>query len=258
MFNKKQPIALESEAVAKAINFEATLTEGYRKSEKRAWLVAISAACIAILLVIGMMFMLPLKEKVPYLIMADPYTGTSSLSKITENFASKQITTNEAINKSNTAHFVIARESYDWDLINRRDWNTVFAMSNANISTNFKNLFAEDNPKNPDKLYGKAQTVRVKIKTMVLTENKGEVNGATVRFDRLIIDKESAKIVGAEAAIATLAFEYKSNLSMLEEQRIENPLGFRVTAYRVDPEVATPEKAVLLKEISEQAVKSAQ
>jgi type IV secretion system protein VirB8 len=257
MFNKKK--STESEVVIKAINFENTLTEGFRKSEKRAWIVAISAVCMAVLLVIGMMLMLPLKEKVPYLIMADPYTGTSSLSKITENFASKQITSNEAINKSNAAHFVIARESYDWDLINRRDWNTVFSMSNANISTNFKNLFADDNPKNPDKLYGKAQVVRVKIKTMVLTEtSKGEVNGATVRFDRIIIDKESARIVGAEAAIATMAFEYKSNLSMAEDQRIENPLGFRVTAYRVDPEVATSEKAVVLKEISEQAVKSAQ
>lgn len=257
MFSKKQTV--ESNVVAKSINFESTITNNILKSEKRAWIVASSAVALAILLVIGIVLMLPLKEKVPYLIMADPYTGTSSLSKITDNFAAKEITSNEAINKSNAAHFIIARESYDWDLINRRDWNTVFSMSNTDISTNFKNLFANDNPKNPDKLYGQAQVVRVKIKTIVLiNDGKGIVNGATARFDRLIIDKASARIVGAEAFIATLAFEYKKNLSMPEDQRIENPLGFRVIAYRVDPEFATPANAVALKEVSEQAVKSAQ
>jgi type IV secretion system protein VirB8 len=254
MFSKKQ--TTDSKIVSKSIDFEISITENFRKSERRAWIVAISAVAIVVLLVIGMIIVLPLKEKVPYLIMADPYTGTSSLSKITENFASKQITSNEAINKSNAAHFIIARESYDWDLINRRDWNTVFSMSNSDISTNFKNLFADDNPKNPDKLYGRAQTVRVKIKTIVLTEYKKEVRGATIRFDRLIIDKASARIVGTESGIATMAFEYKNNLSMTEEQRVENPLGFRVTSYRVDPEVATPNNAVVLKEVSEQAVKS--
>jgi type IV secretion system protein VirB8 len=257
MFLKKHPV--KSKAVEQSIDFEVSIIDGIRKSEKRAWIVAVFAASLAIIFAVGIMLMLPLKEKVPYLIMADPYTGTSSLSKITDNFSPKEITSNEAINKSNVAHFVIARESYDWDLINRRDWNTVFAMSNSVVANNYKNLYAEDNPKNPDKIYGQASTARVKIKTMVLIEDaKGKVNGATVRFDKLVIDKSAGRITGAEAFIATLAFEYKNNLAMSEEQRVENPLGFRVIAYRTDPEFATPTNAVVLKELSEQAIKPAQ
>jgi type IV secretion system protein VirB8 len=257
MFLKKH--SEKSNIVEKSIDFEVSITDGMRRSERRAWIVAVFSALLAIIFAVGIMLMLPLKEKVPYLIMADPYTGTSSLSKITENFAPKEITSNEAINKSNVAHFVIARESYDWDLINRRDWNTVFAMSNAVVANNYKNLYAEDNPKNPDKLYGQAQTARVKIKTMVLIEDaKGKVNGATVRFDKLVIDKSAGKVSGAEAFIATIAFEYKNNLAMSEDQRVENPLGFRVIAYRTDPEFATPASATILKEVSQQAVNPAQ
>lgn len=255
MFSKKR--STESKIVAKSIDFEVSITEGIRKSERRAWIVAICSVVVVVLMIIGMVLILPLKEKVPYLIMADPYTGTSSLSKITDNFAPRDITSSEAINKSNVAHFVIARESYDWDLINRRDWNTVFAMANSTVSTNYRNLYADDNPKNPDKVYGQAQSVRVKIKSMVLLEDaKGVVNGATLRFDKLIINKAESRISDAEAYVATLAFEYKNNLAMAEDQRIENPLGFRVIAYRVDPEFATPANAVILKEVSEQGVKS--
>src|SRR3546814_19584602 len=73
--------------------------------------------------------MLPLKEKVPYLVMADAYTGTSTVARLRGDFASNQITTKEAINRSNVSHYVLARESYDSVLLGLRDWVTVYAMS---------------------------------------------------------------------------------------------------------------------------------
>ncbi len=267
MFSKKKPPSTgaagathktsASSVIEKSINFEATLTETFRKSERRAWMVAMGAVAIALLMGIGMMMMLPLKEKVPYLVMADPYTGTSTLSKITDDFSTRGITTNEALSKSNVAHFLIARESYDWDLFGRRDWNTFFSMADANVAKNFRNLFEADNPRNPDKLYGQSQSVRVKIKSLVLiANNRGVITGATVRFDRLIIDKSQARIVGADANVATMAFEYRNNLAMAEELRVENPLGFRVLSYRVDPETATPASVVMAREVAEQAVQA--
>jgi type IV secretion system protein VirB8 len=41
-----------------------------------------------------------------------------------------------------------------------------------------------------------------------------------------------------DSKIATLEFTYKPNLKMDEEKRIENPLGFQVTSYRVDSDYA--------------------
>ena len=41
-----------------------------------------------------------------------------------------------------------------------------------------------------------------------------------------------------DSKIATLGFTYKPGLKMDEQDRIENPLGFQVTSYRVDNDYA--------------------
>ena len=62
--------------------------------------------------------------------------------------------------------------------------------------------------------------------------------GATVRFQRSVYYKETGASEPLDSKIATLEFTYKSNLEMDEEDRIENPLGFRVTSYRVENDYA--------------------
>ena len=68
--------------------------------------------------------------------------------------------------------------------------------------------------------------------------------GATVRFQRSVYDKHSGSSQPLDSKIATLTFTYKSNLKMSEQQRIENPLGFQVTDYRVDTDFAPVPPAV--------------
>jgi type IV secretion system protein VirB8 len=269
MFTKKKnsvvelPTAVDqaetpTKAIKHSVDFEITLTEQRRKSEFRAWTVALVAVIACVCLLIALIVMLPLKEKVPYLVMADPYTGTSSLSKLTENVAPDVITQNEAINKSNVAHFIIARESYDWDLIGRRDWITVNSMATSGVLEAYRQEFDENNKLNPDKIYARAKTVRVKVKTIVLIKDERQkYTGATVRFDKIVLNKATESLESGEAFIATMAFSYRDNLKMDENQRVENPLGFRVVSYRVDPE-ASGGKGVIMKEVSEQAAKAAQ
>jgi type IV secretion system protein VirB8 len=44
-----------------------------------------------------------------------------------------------------------------------------------------------------------------------------------------------------DSKLATMEFVYKTNLKMDDQNRIENPLGFQVTSYRVDADYdATP------------------
>lgn len=222
-------------------NFEVSLADMARKSERRAWWVAGGSLVVSILLVLGYIGLVPLKEKVPYLVMADPYTGTSTVSRLSNDFQNDTITKNEAINKSNVARFVIARESYDWDLISRQDWNIVNAMGSGDVLAEYRKLFEPTNPHNPDAIYGRKMSVRIKIKTISLkslpTGKDGQVLlSADVRFDRIVVDKQAARIANTESYIAYLAYEYKPNLAMQEQYRVENPLGFRVTSYRVDPE----------------------
>ena len=257
MFNKQKSIPEIDDIIKKSVDFEVTLTQITYRSEKRAWLITACCVLITLMLVIAFVVLLPLKEKVPYVIMADPYTGTSSISRLSDNFAPKDITSSEAIAKSNVAHFIIARESYDWDLIGRRDWTTVHSMGTQPILQAYRDIYSPSNPLNPDKIYAQNKTARVKIKTITLSQDETrQYNGATVRFDIIIINKQDERIESGQAMIATVAFSYANNLKMTEELRFENPLGFRVFSYRVDPESGTPSKAVVLKEVSQQGART--
>jgi type IV secretion system protein VirB8 len=241
MLSRKTSSKKIDEAVAHSINFEVTVADLARRSEKRAWWVAFTAVGLSLILAGGYFYMLPLKEKVPYIVMADAYTGTSTVARLTEDFTNRQISTSEAINRSNIAHFVLARESYDYAMIALRDWTTVQVMSSSGVAAAYSNTFTASNPENPIKLYGKERAIRVKLLSIVLLGGGQGVTpkGATVRFQRSLFDKQTGQSKPMDSKIATMEFSYKSNLRMDDQNRIENPLGFQVTSYRVDNDYAS-------------------
>ena len=111
MSSKKAISQKIDDALARSINFEVTIADIARRSERRAWWVAFSAIAMALILAGGYFYMLPLKQKVPYLVMADAYTGTSTVARLSDAATLHRITTSEAVNRSNVAHYVLARES---------------------------------------------------------------------------------------------------------------------------------------------------
>lgn len=237
--NKNTTSQIES-AVSKAVNFEVTIADIARRSERRAWFVAWLAILMSLILAGGYFYMLPLKEKVPYLVMADAYTGTSTIARLNGDFINQSIATSEAVNRSNVAHFLLARESYDAALLNLRDWRTVYTMSAPEVASGYTSLHANSNANSPYNVYGKGRAIRVKILSIVLIGGGKTTppKGATVRFQRSLYDKTAGVEKPLDSKIATLEFSYKTNLKMDEKDRIENPLGFQVTSYRVDSDYA--------------------
>ena len=122
-------------AIGRAVNYELTLADQARRSERRAWWVAGTSCAISLILAGGYFYFLPLKEKVPYLVMADAYTGTATVGRLNGDWSRNDITLSEAVNKSNVAHFVLARESYDIALMRLRDWTTVYTMASPSVAT---------------------------------------------------------------------------------------------------------------------------
>jgi len=232
------------EAVSR-VNYEVSIADIPRRSERRAWWVAISALGMSLILAGGYFYMLPLKQKVPYLVMADAYTGTSTVARLTEDLTHRRISTSEAINRSNVAHFVMARESYDLALLNLGDWTTVQTMASPGVKADYTRLYSPMNPDSPYKTYGKDKAIRVKLLSIVLIGGgPGRTpTGATVRFQRSLYDKQSGATQPLDSKIATMEFSYKANLEMDDRNRIQNPLGFWVTSYRVDNDYATPAPA---------------
>lgn len=238
MADKKTSSKRIDESVKRSVDFELTIADLAKRSERRAWWVAIVAVVVALILLGGYFYILPLKEKVPYVVMADAYTGTSSIAHLTEDFANRQITTSEAINKSNVAHYIMARESYDSSTTTYQNgWITSIVMSSPKIATAYKNqILSTTNPDRPSKLYGKDQALRINILSISLHGAGVDQTpkSATVRFQRSKYDKTSGSTTPLDSKIATLEFVYAPDLRMDDQYRVENPLGFQVTDYRVD------------------------
>ena len=235
-------------AVGRAVNYEVSIADLARRSERRAWWVAGSAVALSVMLGAGYFVMLPLKEKVPYLVMADAYSGTATVARLTGGLDELSITQWDALHRSNVAHFILARESYDLALLKLRDWATVYTMSAPAVATEYTILNSSQNPESPFNLYGKSKAIRVQINSIQMIGGTAtqRPKGATVRFQRSLYDKSNGYTEFLDNRIATLEFTYNKNLKMDEKHRIQNPLGFHVTSYRVDTDFAsTPPPAVV-------------
>lgn len=254
MFPNKKTSENIDRAITQSVNFEITIADLAKRSERRAWWVAGTSVVLTLTLAGGYFYMLPLKEKVPYLILADAFTGTSSLSRLTEDVTERRISANEAINRSNIAHFILARESYDAAITNLRDWTTVLTMSSPGVAADYTGLYSTRNPKSPVATYGRDTAIRVRILSIVLIGggNGSPPRGATVRFQRSLYNKANGQTQPLDNKIATLEFVYKPNLRMDDQRRVENPLGFQITNYRVDSDYASspPEEAPISPSLS--------
>ena len=240
-------------AVGRAVNYEVTLADQARRSERRAWFVAGSAVVMSLMLGGGYYFMLPLKEKVPYLVMADAYSGTATVARLSGGLDELTVTQWDALHRSNVAHYILARESYDLALMNLRDWTTVYTMSAPEVATGYTTLNSSHNPESPFNVHGKTKAIRVQINSIQMIGGSAtqRPKGATVRFQRSLYDKATGYTQFLDNRIATLEFTYSKNLKMDEKHRIENPLGFRVTSYRVDSDFAsTPPPAVAAPQVA--------
>jgi len=238
MFRKKDPgnSPKVEQSVAKAVSYEITVADMARRSERRAWWVATGSLLMSLALAGGYYYMLPLKEKVPFLVMADAYTGTATVARLSGTFQGETITTNEAINRSNVAQYVLARESYDSAVMGLRDWELVFVMSTDPVAQSMRVRYAGNNPQNPFVMYGRERAIRVKILsiTPLGAEPNGSFRGASVRIQRSLLDKRTGVAPYLDNQLVTMRFGYNQNLALSEQDRILNPLAFQVTEYRVD------------------------
>ncbi|MDV3470165.1 type IV secretion system protein [Stenotrophomonas sp. C3(2023)] len=227
-------------AQRRAVDFETSLMAVVNRSERRAWGVAIASVIVCMLCAGAVALMLPLKERVPYLVLADAGTGRATLTRLGADTEGVTYTGNEAITRANLTSFVRAREGYELSEIGERDWNIVFAMASADVRAAYAQLHAAGNPKALHKVHGHARSIRVQILSLQLADTAvAGARLATVRFQRSLRNNSNGESSVLDNRIATIAYVYDDALQMTEDARLLNPLGFRVTAYRVDTDLAT-------------------
>lgn len=198
------------------------------KSKKTAWIIAGVAVGIAALEAIGIATILPLKEVVPFVYRTNTETGVPELITLMED---KKITGQDADDKYWLAKYVIARETYQWYVLNE-DYHLVGLLSSPNVGASYAALF--DGKDSLEKTYGKSVEATVKVISAIPNGN----GTGTVRYIKTTkrVDQDNSQAV-VERFVATIGYEYRNVTRMKESERLINPFGFQAVSWRVDPEM---------------------
>lgn len=218
--------------VAEARAWEADREVERAKSVRLAWRVATGFGVVAALAVAAVVVMLPLKTTENRIVYVDRVTGNQEVVSVIN---AREIASNRELNEKFWARkYVIARESYLYTLL-QLDYDTVLALSSDEVGRPYAKSFDGENAK--DKRLGPGVEERVKVISVVLPPD--QVGKAVVRFEKLVKRVNADQAEPPQTFVATMAFEFRPSVRGREKDLIENPLGFKVTAYRVDAEIGS-------------------
>lgn len=214
-----------------AISYEASIRYLVEKSNRRAWLIAFLSIFISIISVTAVVFLTPLKSVEPYVIRVDNTTGMVDI--ITSVNQTEFVSDNEALDKYFTTSYVKIREGYFYNIL-QNDYTTVQIWSSPEVSSDYLKIYEGDNSRVD--IFKNRTEIDVEINSVTLGNSNG-MKMATIRFNQIYKDAKSRTITNKKAKIVTLAYDYSPQSLMTENERLINPLGFKVLTYRVDDEV---------------------
>ena len=228
--------AAEPDAVDANRGWEVDRALMLERSERRAWWVAIAGLLLGLIGIAAVFVQGPLRRVVEIPIVVDRVTGEATIQ---QRLSVETIPPMEALDKHNLATFVRARESYSWMFL-QRDFDQVARMAVPAVFTDYNRLFDGDTAL--QKKLGASEDWRINVVGVRLAAsgrsgNRGE---ATVTYDKIVrlTDRNLPDVTTRH--VASVVFQYQPKVLAKERDRLENPFGFVVMAYRSDPEINTP------------------
>jgi type IV secretion system protein VirB8 len=205
------------------------------RSERRAWTVAAAGALLGLIGIAAVFVQGPLRRIVEIPIVVDRLTGETTVQ---QRLNVETIPPLEALDKHNLATFVRSREGYSWMWL-QRDFDQVARMAVPAVFADYNRQYQGDGAL--QKKLGAAEEWRINVVGVRLLAagrpgNRGE---GTVTYDKLVrlTDRNLPEVTTRH--VASVVFEYQPKVLAKERDRLENPFGFVVTAYRSDPEINT-------------------
>lgn len=205
------------------------------RSERRAWWVAIAGLVLGLIGIAAVFVQGPLRRVVEIPIVVDRVTGEATIQ---QRLSVETIPPMEALDKHNLATFVRAREGYSWMFL-QRDFDQVARMAVPAVFADYNRHFEGDGAL--QKKLGASEDWRINVIGVRLSAsgrsgNRGE---ATVTYDKVVrlTDRNLPEVTTRH--VASVVFQYQPKVLAKESDRIENPFGFVVLAYRSDPEINT-------------------
>jgi type IV secretion system protein VirB8 len=205
------------------------------RSERRAWWVAIAGLLLGLIGIAAVFVQGPLRRVVEIPIVVDRVTGEATVQ---QRLSVETIPPMEALDKHNLATFVRAREGYSWMFL-QRDFDQVARMAVPAVFADYNRQFEGDAAL--QKKLGAAEDWRINVIGVRLaasgrTGNRGE---AQVTYDKVVrlVDRNLPEVTTRH--VASVVYQYQPKVLAKEKDRLENPFGFVVVAYRSDPEINT-------------------
>jgi type IV secretion system protein VirB8 len=205
------------------------------RSERRAWWVAAAGVALAFIGIAAVFAQGPLRRIVEIPIVVDRMTGEATVQ---QRLDIETIPPLEALDKHNLATFVRAREGYSWMFV-QRDFDQVARMAVPSVFADYSRQF--EGPDALQKKVAASEEWRINVVGVRLsaTGRSGNRGDATVTYDKFVrlTDRNLPEV--RTRHVASIVFQYQPKVLAKERDRLENPFGFVVTAYRSDPEINT-------------------
>jgi type IV secretion system protein VirB8 len=206
------------------------------RSERRAWSVAIAGLVLGLIGIAAVFAQGPLRRIVEIPIVVDRVTGEATVQ---QRLSVETIPPLEALDKHNLATFVRAREGYSWMFL-QRDFDQVARMAVPSVFAAYGRQFEGEAAL--QKKIAATQEWRINIIGVRLAAGGRDPkhgSEATVTYDKVVRLSERNLPDTVTRHVATLVYRYQPKALAKERDRLENPFGFVVTAYRSDPEINT-------------------
>jgi len=205
------------------------------RSERRAWWVAGAGAVLAFVGIASVFAQGPLRRIVEIPIVVDRVTGETTVQ---QRLSVETIPALDALDKHNLAVFVRARAGYSWAFL-QRDYDQVARMAVPSVFADYNRQF-EGSDALHKRVAGaeewRIHVIGVRLAAAGRTGNSGE---ATVTYEKVVRQVERGVPDARSRHVASIVFQYQPGVLARERDRLENPFGFVVTAYRSDPEIGT-------------------
>lgn len=211
------------------------------RSERRAWRVAMASGFVAVLSVCAVLAHGPLRQVVPLPIVVDKRTGETTVQ---QRLSEETIPVQEALDKHNAAVFVRNREAYNWWWL-QRDYDQVARMAVPAVFAGYRRQFEGEAALQKRLAANEEWRIEVVGVRLAAAGRKGTRGEATVTYEKTVRQPARGAPDVTTRHVASLVYEYQPKVLANEADRIENPLGFVVLAYRSDPEIGTVPAATL-------------
>ena len=206
-----------------------------QRSERRGWIVGGVGVLIAIISALAVLAHGALHQVVGIPIVVDKTTGETTIE---QRLSAETIPPMEALDKHNLAVFVRAREGYSWWFL-QRDFDQVSRMAIPTVFADYNRQFEGQDAL--QKKVAAAEEWRINVVGVRLAPSGRRGNGgiASISYEKVVhmVDRNIPDVTTRHAA--SVVYEYQPKVLAREKDRIENPFGFVVTAYRSDPEIAS-------------------